>query len=683
MEAETQRTADEVKHLKACINDLISVVALPAIWRGGEPSQILSTLLDVLLGMLGLDFVYARLRDPVGGVPIDMVQVAQPRNLMAQPQDVGQALNPWLGDDPHASPLVVRNPTGDGDVSIAPLRLGLHDEIGVLVAGSRRADFPTQTERLLLNVAANQAAIGLQEARLLSEQKRVAKELDQRVAQRTRELAAANEELKKEITERRRAEEKLRQDEKELRTIIDAIPQVIVVLAPDGSTLYVNQAVLDYTGLTLDEVMAADSRALVVDPDDVERLHKERQEALARGIPFANEQRARRHDGQYRWFLIQYNPLRDEQGQILRWYATGTDIEERKQAEERVRKENLALREDIDHSSMFEEIVGSSPALRTVLAQVTKVAPVDSTVLILGETGTGKELIARAIHKRSQRAARAFMSVNCAAIPPSLIASELFGHEKGAFTGALQRRLGRFELADGGTLFLDEIGDLPAETQIALLRVLQEREIDRVGGSHPIAVDVRVLAATNRDLQAAVAAGTFRQDLFYRLNVFPIQIPSLRERVEDIPLLVEYLIERYAKKAGKKLRSIAKKTLAVLQAYAWPGNIRELQNVIERAVVLCEGDTFSVEETWLQHDLPRASTQLNIPLRGLGRLDAQQEREMIEAALADSQGRIAGPAGAAAKLRIPRQTLESKIASLGINKHRFQSGDRRSQAQVS
>jgi formate hydrogenlyase transcriptional activator len=269
------------------------------------------------------------------------------------------------------------------------------------------------------------------------------------------------------------------------------------------------------------------------------------------------------------------------------------------------------------------------------------------------------------------------MSVNCAAIPPALIASELFGHEKGAFTGALQRRLGRFELADGGTLFLDEIGDLPAETQIALLRVLQEREIDRVGGSHPIAVDVRVLAATNRDLQAAVAAGTFRQDLF-----FPIQLPSLRERVDDIPLLVEYLIERYAKKAGKKIRSIAKKTLAVLQAYDWPGNIRELQNVIERAVILCEGETFSVDETWLQHDLPREAT-LNIPLRGLGRWDAQQEREMIEAALAESKGRISGPAGAAAKLRLPRQTLESKIASLGINKHRFQSGDRRRQAQVS
>src|SRR2546425_2147459 len=304
-----EQTADEIRRLQGCINDLISVLALPAMWRGQESVQIVSTLLDVLLGMLRLDFAYARLKDPIGGAPIEMVRLAQSRNLTAQPQEIGQVLNPWLGDDPHTSPLLVRNPTGDGDVSIVPSRLGFQGKMGVLVAGSQRADFPTQTERLLLNVAANQAAIGLQEARLLSEQKRVAKELDQRVAQRTRELAAANEELKKEITERRRAEEKLRQDAKELRTIIDAIPQVIVVLAPDGSTLYVNQAVLDYTGLALDEVMAADSRALVVDPDDVERLHKEGQEALARGIPLANEQRARRHDGQYRWFLIQYKHL--------------------------------------------------------------------------------------------------------------------------------------------------------------------------------------------------------------------------------------------------------------------------------------------------------------------------------------------------------------------------------------
>ena len=316
---------------------------------------------------------------------------------------------------------------------------------------------------------------------------------------------------------------------------------------------------------------------------------------------------------------------------------------------------------------MFEEIVGSSPALRTVLAQVAKVAPTDSTVLILGETGTGKELIARAIHKRSKRSARAFIRVNCAAIPPSLIASELFGHEKGAFTGALQRRLGRFEAAHGGTIFLDEIGDLPAETQIALLRVLQEREFERVGSNQPIAVDVRVLAATNRDLPAAVAAGTFRQDLWYRLHVFPLQLPSLRERVDDIPLLVAYLIERYATRAGKKIRTISKQTLDLFQAYDWPGNIRELQNVIERAVILCASDTFAVEERWLQREAPPRSG----PAMPLVAARAAHERALIEAALSACRGRVSGPAGAAAKLGLPRQTLESKIKALGIPLQRF------------
>src|SRR5437016_5359081 len=275
-------------------------------------------------------------------------------------------------------------------------------------------------------------------------------------------------------------------------------------------------------------------------------------------------------------------------------------VDARKRVEERTRNENLALREDIDRASMFEEIVGSSASLRDVLAQVAKVAPTDSTVLILGETGTGKELIARAIHKRSRRASRAFIRVNCAAIPPSLIASELFGHEKGAFTGALQRRLGRFEAADGGTIFLDEIGDLPAEAQVALLRVLQEREIERVGSSHPIAVDVRVIVATNQDLEAAVARGAFRADLFYRLNVFPIAVPPLRERVDDVPVLVEYLVERFAKRAGKKITRIEQRTMTLLRAYDWPGNVRELQNVIERGVVLCEGETFSIDESWLK-----------------------------------------------------------------------------------
>jgi formate hydrogenlyase transcriptional activator len=344
--------------------------------------------------------------------------------------------------------------------------------------------------------------------------------------------------------------------------------------------------------------------------------------------------------------------------------------------EDRTRNENLALREEIDRSSMFEEIVGSSTPLRRVLTLVARVAETDSTVLITGETGTGKELIARAIHKRSNRASRAFIRVNCAAIPSSLISSELFGHERGAFTGALQRRIGRFESANGGTIFLDEIGDLPIETQIALLRVLQEREFERVGSSHPIRVDVRVLAATNRDLEKAVEDGAFRRDLYYRLNVFPVLMPSLRERAEDIPLLVEYLIQRYATKGGKRIGHINKNTLALFQTYSWPGNIRELQNVIERAVILCDGDTLSVDETWLTREsiAPRGpSVPIGASLPEHERIQSETERQMIEGALAACGGRIAGPTGAAAKLGIPRQTLDSKIASLGIDKQLYRS----------
>jgi formate hydrogenlyase transcriptional activator len=302
----------------------------------------------------------------------------------------------------------------------------------------------------------------------------------------------------------------------------------------------------------------------------------------------------RKGDGSYRWFLARSNPVRDDKGTITRWYVAWTDIEDRKRAEERLQQENVALREEIDKASMFEEIVGTSPALQTVLSSISKVAPSDSTVLVTGETGTGKELVARAIHRRSLRASRAFVSVNCAAVPRDLIASELFGHEKGAFTGAMQRRVGRFELAEGGTIFLDEIGELSPDTQVALLRVLQEREVERIGGSRPIHVNVRVIAATNRDLEAAVASGTFRQDLYYRLNVFPLDMPPLRERREDISLLVEYFIDRYARKAGKNIRTIDKKTLQLLQSYPWPGNIRELQNVIERSVIVSETENFSI-----------------------------------------------------------------------------------------
>src|SRR5882672_6529652 len=468
------------------------------------------------------------------------------------------------------------------------------------------------------------------------------------------------------IEDRKRAEKKLLEEERELRRITDAIPQTIVVLDAKGQPLYANQAMLDYTGLTMQDVIASDFRARIYHPEDLERVREERKAGLARGLPFEIEQRALRKDGQYRWLLLRYNPFHDEQGPLVRWYVTGTDIDDRKRAEDRTRNENVALREDIVRSSMFEEIVGSSEQLRHVLVQVSKVAPTDSTVLVLGETGTGKELIARAIHNRSKRSNRAFIRVNCAAIPASLIASELFGHEKGSFTGATQRRLGRFESADGGTIFLDEVGDLPAETQVALLRVLQEREFERVGGSQTVSVDLRVIAATNQDLTSAVAEGTFRQDLFYRLNVFPIQLPALRERVSDISLLVEYLIDRYAQKAGKKIRNIDKKTMELFHAYDWPGNIRELQNVVERAVILCEGETFFVDEAWLTRVAPK-SAMTSVLATDL----AEREKAIIENALGEAEGLVSGPAGAAAKLGTPRQTLESKIRKLGINRHLF------------
>jgi formate hydrogenlyase transcriptional activator len=1035
LEARLENPAQEVKRLKRCVNDVVSLVALPAMWAGSEPSQIVRTLVDVLLGVLGLDLVYALLKGTNGEPLIETVRVSSVWEVPPQREEIGAVLHKWLGDNPQEWPTVVRKPFRERDISIVPLRLGLQYEFGLIVAGSQRIDFPQQTEGLILNLAANQAAIGLQEARILSEQKKIAHELERQVAERTACITAANEDLRKEIAERKEAEGKLRrseadlleaqrltqtcswkhdipsgrvsfspealrmfganadedtsdprcwfgkihpedlrrtqslfeqcetektsyeadyrvvlpdgsiryqhsvgrpvlsgsgelvefigtavdvteqvqaraalqkafdeiekseaklrqvidtiptlawcnlpdgpneflnkgwheytglspeeshgwgwqvafhpddlpplmkrwremlvsgepgeiearlrrydgayrwfliraqplrdevgkivrwygtstdiddrkraeeqlgrseaflaegqrlsltgsfswkvatdeitwseqlyrifefderlpvtierigsrvhpddlpllqdmierarhaasdfeyqhrllmpdqsvkhvhlfahatqdkygrleyvgaaQDVTDLRTIIDAIANPIVVLGLDGKTLYANQVALDQSGLTPAEVKNKGFFPQACHSDDLARAREERDVGLSKGVPFELEMRLLKN-GVYRWHLIQLNPLKNERGHIIRWYATATDIDDRKKTEERLRNENLVLREEIDRSSMFEEIVGSCKPMREVLKQVEKVAPSDSTVLILGETGTGKELIARALHRRSKRTTRAFVRVNCAAIPQSLIASELFGHEKGAFTGALQRRVGRFEAADGGTLFLDEIGDLPMETQIALLRVLQEKEFERVGSNHPISVDVRLIAATNRDLPAAVVVGTFRQDLFYRLNVFPIAVPPLRERAEDIPLLVEYFVGRFAKGVGKNIRHISKATLEQLKGYHWPGNIRELQNVVERAVILSETDTFVVDESWLKRESADPS-----PHEGLSAL-VDREAEMIETALAESHGRISGPSGAAAKLGIPRQTLESKIRRLGIDKY--------------
>jgi len=470
------------------------------------------------------------------------------------------------------------------------------------------------------------------------------------------------------VTEHEELMKALRKSEMELRQTLDFAPQLICVFGPQFEPLYANRTCLEYAGVSVDEWREGGPHT---HPDDLERIKPLAERALSAGMPFEAEQRVRRSDGVYRWFLARYNSVRDEDGQIIRSYISCTDIDDRKRAEERLREENVALREEIDTASMFEEIVGSSPALTAVLSRVSKVASSDSTVLITGETGTGKELLARAIHRRSPRTSRAFVAVNCAAIPRDLIASELFGHERGAFTGATQRRLGRFELADGGTIFLDEIGELSPEMQIALLRVLQEREFERVGGQERIHVDVRVIAATNRDLQAAIVEGAFREDLFYRLNVFPVEMPALRERQDDIHVLVEYFIGRYARKAGKTFRRVSKRTLNQLRAYPWPGNVRELQNVIERSVIVSDTEDLQVDESWLSA-APRMDTRL-----GLAGAVAAQEKAIIEDALRACGGRVFGPSGAATRLGIPRSTLESKIKALKIDKARFRMGTKR------
>ena len=439
------------------------------------------------------------------------------------------------------------------------------------------------------------------------------------------------------------------------------------------------------------------------DPDDglptrqqlFERVHPEDRERWKAAIDRAIDEKSH-YELEYRILLpggmvkhihIVGNAVLDAYGNLVEFVGSSADITERKRAEDDLRRafeeirklkdqlfqENIALREEIDKTSMFEEIVGTSPPLQAVLSRISKVAPTDSSVMITGETGTGKELVARAIHRRSRRAAHAFVSVNCAAVPRDLILSELFGHEKGAFTGATQRRLGRFELAEGGTIFLDEVGELPVETQIALLRVLQEHEFERVGGTGSIRTNVRVIAATNRNLAAAIASGIFRSDLFYRLNVFPIEMPSLRERKEDIPLLVEYFLHRFGRNAGKSFETVSKKSLDLLQSYRWPGNIRELQNVIERSVIVCEPGNFSVDESWIQQQ--PASIEPSTSL-ALFKKDPSQEKEIIEAALRECRGRVYGPLGAAARLGMPRSTLESKIRALEINKNRFRSEDR-------
>jgi PAS domain S-box-containing protein len=489
----------------------------------------------------------------------------------------------------------------------------------------------------------------------------------------------------KERAERRRAEDKLRESEERFRTMADTLPEAIWIysLIPQRM-LYLSPSFERIWDLPVEDVQRDPNLwVAAMHPEDRDRIVGIFSTWAAHGHNNYHdvEYRIVRPDGNIRWIHDRAVLFLDEQGRPCRVNGISADVTDRKRADENLRsalleirklkdqlyEENVALKEEIDKVSMFEEIVGESPALQAVLSRVAKVAPTDSTVLITGETGTGKELIARAIHKRSPRVAHAFVAVNCASVPPSLIASELFGHEKGAFTGAIQQRLGRFELAEGGTIFLDEVGELPPETQVALLRVLQEREFERVGGTKSIRTNVRVIAATNRDLPECIEDGTFRRDLYYRLNVVPIEMPALRQRRDDIPLLVEYFIERFAQKTGKKISGISRATLERLKAYGWPGNIRELQNVIERSIIVGDTDKFTVDASWLS--AKQAETEE--PARLVLRLSASEEKKTIEAVLADTAGRISGPDGAAAKLGIPASTLDSKIRALGINKYRF------------
>ncbi|HEY6841205.1 MAG TPA: sigma 54-interacting transcriptional regulator, partial [Chthoniobacterales bacterium] len=477
------------------------------------------------------------------------------------------------------------------------------------------------------------------------------------------------------VTERIRTEEKLRRSEADLLEAQRISQTGSWKLDVSSGKVIVSPQIFRIFGVKPDEGMSTPEFWLNRNhPEDAKRIQELFERSTIQKTNYDADYRIVLPDGSIKHLHAVGHPVLNESGDLVEFVGTAIDVTEQAQArielekafeqikrlKDRLHDENQALREHIDRAFMFEDIVGSSPALQTVLSSIVKVAPTDSTVLITGETGTGKELIARAIHKHSQRSGQAFISVNCASIPSSLIASELFGHEKGAFTGAVQRRQGRFELAHSGTIFLDEVGELSAETQIALLRVLQERQFERVGGNRILTTNVRVIAATNRDLTAAIDAGTFRSDLFYRLNVFPIEVPPLRKRKEDIPMLVEYFVKRYAEKAGKQIRRIDNNTLELCQSYPWPGNIRELQNIVERSVILTSGDTFWIEKAWLASPEP-ARQEFAGPLPDTLQ---NQEKVMIETALAECKGKVAGPGGAAAKLGIPRSTLDSKIKQL-------------------
>ena len=675
----------EIQRLQRGINDLAAVLALPDIWTGGEASLIATTLLDSLVGMLRLDLAYVRVNDSFAVSPNEWVRFGDGRDRILKASEVGEALQPFLAGDAATAGVRVASLLCEDPVAIAAFALGHLDRVGQFAACSRRTAFPTDIERLVFQVATNQAAIALQERQQVTSLRRATEELERRIADRTEELTRANETLTREVVERERGEKALAETEDRLRELADNIPEVvwITTLKPEERVVYTSPSFERVWGRPLGDLYRNPGLWIeTIHPEDRARVADTFSRWIAGEAGYQDvEFRIVQPDGSMRWIHERGVLAVDDRGEPIRVSGISTDVTDRKKAEQelqrafaeiqalkdRLQEENIALREEVEKTSMFEEIVGVSAPLRAVLSQVARVAPTDSTVLITGETGTGKELVARAIHKLSQRSARALVSVNCAAIPPSLIASELFGHEKGAFTGALQRRQGRFELAEGGTIFLDEVGELPAETQITLLRVLQEREFERVGGGRPIRTDVRVIAASNRDLEAAVAQNAFRADLFYRLDVFPLNMPALRDRRADIPVLVEYFIHRYSRRAGKKIHGIGKSSLDLLRSYDWPGNVRELQNIVERAVIVSDSETLSIDEQWLS-----GRSRVVLPARtDHTRILSTREKGTIEDVLEKTRGRVAGPFGAAARLGMPSSTLESKIRALKIDKKRF------------
>ena len=794
----------EIKRLKACINDLISVITIPAICTSHEPSHITSTLLEVLVSTLHADFVYGRLSCSIGAQPsAEVVQFAKHLNTSAQASDIGQMLQPWLTGNPSTLPFEIPDPIAGGSIFIAHLRLELQSEVLLLAAGSKRSDFPNEIDMLLLRVAANQAAIQLQEARLLNEERRAADEirfqaelldavdqavaaidkdgiivywnrfaealygwpaaevigrnitdvtpadgldaeemssrwqhgerwtgeclvkhrdgsiipvlvidspiynsrkiligvvrvsiditelkrteevLERRVIERTRQLTDLNAELRKEIVDRERAESELRESEKRFHNLADTAPVMIWMTGIDKLCTYVSKPWLEFTGRNIEQELG-NGWADRIHPDDHEGFFDYGRYFDARQS-FRMKYRMMRHDGHYRWILDTGVPHFTPDGEFIGFIGSCLDITDRVEAEAALEKalsevqrlkdqlhaENIYLQEEIMVAHNFGEIIGRSESLQRALRQAEQVAPLDTTVLLLGETGTGKELLAHAIHSLHPRNQHPLVKVNCATLPAQLIESELFGHERGSFTGALARRVGRFEIANGGTIFLDEIGELPLDLQTKLLRVLQEGEFERVGSSNTIKVNVRVIAATNRDLEEAVRNGSFRSDLYYRLNIFPIRVPSLRERREDIPTLVKHFVNQVSMKLGKRIESIPQETMEALLDYDWPGNIRELRNVIERAAIVTQGSQLTlIDRLENQPALKEIAQSIASVTTETETLDEHQ-KQLILRTMEKTYWRVEGPVGAAALLGVHPNTLRSRMKRLGITKPKF------------